>query len=350
MLGRHGVDAGEARKLFDRLLLYFIGHAGLHDLFPQLGGFLRAVLAFAEFLLNGFELFAQIKLALALRQRVLHLRLNLLTEFEQLDLARQLAVDELETRAGVGLLEDGLALDVSEAGQGACDEIGEAADLRNVCRGGGNVVGEIRRGVHDLGEFAKHVLPQSGQFGRDLGFDFRQALDAGAQERLRGGVALDTHARNTFAEEQLPFAHADDLMNDGDRADFVEFGRARQIGTRIDLRENADQPVLTERFHQRHGSGPPHAERQQRVREDNSVADRENSDLFERGRRRFRFRGHGQFNGRSLGLGRWHTFPVSVNCEGLLCRSLTVTVRKPFKRLPDNSRARAENRLFPPDD
>jgi len=75
---------------------------------------------------------------------------------------------------------------------------------------------------------------------RNLRFDFGKTFDAGAQERFRSGVAANAHPRNALAEQQLSFPHADNLVNDGNGAGFVQFCRTRDVGTRIDLRKHAD--------------------------------------------------------------------------------------------------------------
>ncbi len=63
-------DAAEMRlrrvEFFQDLLLHLFGHAGRFDFLAQLLDITLAFVAFAELLLNGLELFAQVKLALVL--------------------------------------------------------------------------------------------------------------------------------------------------------------------------------------------------------------------------------------------------------------------------------------------
>ncbi len=239
---------------------HLIRHAGLLDLFAELFRLLLAVVAFAQFFLDRLQLLAQIKLALALRKLPLHLRLNLLPQLQQFHFARELLIDELQPRSRVVLFQYRLALDVAQARQRPGDEIRQAPDLGDVARRGGKFVREIRRRRDDLRKLAQHILPQRGQLRRDLRLDLGQSLDARAQERLGRGVAPDSHARDAFAEQQLAFAHAHDFVNHGDRARLVQLVRAGLIRARIDLRDHADQPVLTQRFHQRDRRRPPHAQ------------------------------------------------------------------------------------------
>ena len=102
-----------------------------------------ALVAFAEFLLDGLELLAQIELALALRELALHLGLNLLAQFQQFYFARQLLVDVFEALRRIVFLEHQLAFGVPEAGQSARDEIGQTPDFRDVARRRGDFVGKI---------------------------------------------------------------------------------------------------------------------------------------------------------------------------------------------------------------
>ena len=78
---------------------------------PAASSFLRSsstsrcrFVAFAEFLLNGLELLAQIEFALVLRELSLHLVLNPAAQFDQFQFARQVAVQFVEAHHAVELL------------------------------------------------------------------------------------------------------------------------------------------------------------------------------------------------------------------------------------------------------
>ena len=101
-------------QLLQRLLLHFLRHSRLFDFQAKLFGFLFLFVTLAEFLLDGFELFAQIEFALALRELPLHFGLDLLAQQQQFHLAGQLLVDVFEALDGVVLLEYCLPLGVRQ--------------------------------------------------------------------------------------------------------------------------------------------------------------------------------------------------------------------------------------------
>ena len=81
------------------------GHAGAVDLRAQLVDLLRLLVAFAELLLDGLELLAEEVLALVLADLRLHLRLDLRSELEDLELLDQDPVQRVHARADVERLE-----------------------------------------------------------------------------------------------------------------------------------------------------------------------------------------------------------------------------------------------------
>ena len=140
----------------------------------------------------------------------------------QLQLAREMAVNLGQARGALGLFEEFLAFWMAQGGEVARHEIGQAARLGDLRGAGSKVVRQVRRGGHDLLEQADHVLPQGLDFGRNLRFDLRDALDARLQERLAGHEVTRANAGDALAEEQQVFLRdADGLVHHADRSDLV---------------------------------------------------------------------------------------------------------------------------------
>ena len=77
------------------------------------------VVPLAQLLLDGLQLLAQVKLALALRKLALHLRLDASAQLHQFQLAGQVAVHFVQPRLAIGLLEQFLAFRRFQGGQGS---------------------------------------------------------------------------------------------------------------------------------------------------------------------------------------------------------------------------------------
>ena len=246
MFRRHGVDTRETAQFLQRFLLNLLRHPGLLNPFTEFGRFLLAILPFPQLRPDGFQLLPQIEFALALGQLPLHLRLDLLAQFQQFHLARQLLINEFQARAGYALFEHGLPLRMAQIRQVARDEIRQTAHFRDASGGSSHFVRNVRAGGNDLGELAQHVLAQGGQFRRNVRFNFRQPLDARAQEGFAGRVLFDPHPRHAFTEEQLALPQAHDLVDHRHRAGLIKFFRTRLIRPRVNLRDHPDQPVFAE--------------------------------------------------------------------------------------------------------
>ena len=117
VFGRCGRHARQPVEFAQGLGLDRFGHAGGFQFAAQFLDIAVGVVAFAEFLLDGLELLAQVELALVLRQLSLHLGLDAAAQFDQFEFARQIAVDFAEPRLAVELFQQVLALGVSQEGQ-----------------------------------------------------------------------------------------------------------------------------------------------------------------------------------------------------------------------------------------
>ena len=101
MLGRLDRNHAQALELVLGRLAHLVRRVGLLELLAQLVDLGVARVALAELLLDRPHLLAQVEVLLVLRQLVLDLRLDLLAELEQLDLAVEDAGQALEALAHV---------------------------------------------------------------------------------------------------------------------------------------------------------------------------------------------------------------------------------------------------------
>jgi hypothetical protein len=105
-LGRLLGHLRQARQLLARMLLDFLGHAGLRDLLAELRHFRRVVVALAQLLLDGLQLLAQQHLALAPFEAPLRLLADLLRQPLDFDAAHEEREHAVKTRLHVERLEE----------------------------------------------------------------------------------------------------------------------------------------------------------------------------------------------------------------------------------------------------
>ena len=122
------------------------------------------VVDFAQFLLNGLHLFAQQVFALVLADLFLNLLVDLAAEFENFQFLGEFADQHFQALAHVGSFDQLLAQQRGEAGQGAGNEVGEAAGIVDVHRDVLQIVGELRRMTYDIAEQILRVALQSFEF------------------------------------------------------------------------------------------------------------------------------------------------------------------------------------------
>ncbi len=104
---------GHLRKAFEFLQrdrADVIIEAGFQDLFLQLREFTAEDVAFAEFVLNGFLLFAQVILALGAVYFVLNFLADLILKLEDFDFLRQVFVQKVQPLQGIQRQQDVAAL------------------------------------------------------------------------------------------------------------------------------------------------------------------------------------------------------------------------------------------------
>jgi hypothetical protein len=93
VVGRHRRHPREPAQFLKRFFLHFLGHSGFVDFLLQILNVALAFVLLAQFLLNGFHLFAQVILALGLLNPVLHFTLNLVAKLLNFEFLCQVLVD-----------------------------------------------------------------------------------------------------------------------------------------------------------------------------------------------------------------------------------------------------------------
>ena len=203
-------------------------------------------------------------------------------QFDQFEFARQIAVDFAEPRLAVQLLQQVLALRVSQERQRSGNVIGQPPRFGNVGGVHRQLIGEIGRCRDNLLEDRDHVLAQGFNFGRDFRLDVGQSLDAGAQEGLVGRELACPYARDAFAEEQqVVLGNLDGLVHHAQGADLKEILGAGGLHARVHLGNHGESTILPEGLNQRQRTGTSHRDRQKRARVDDGVAYREDGKVFE---------------------------------------------------------------------
>ena len=139
----------ETLQLLARLLLDLLGHLRFGDRLLELGDLRRALVAFAELLLDRAHLLAQQVLAVAVVDRLPGALVDLARDLQHLDAVRQQLEQLVEPRLEVEGLEQRLLLlgaDVHQAG----DEVGELRRALDALQRGHHLLGHLRQQLQDL--------------------------------------------------------------------------------------------------------------------------------------------------------------------------------------------------------
>ena len=188
----------QAIQLPQRFLADGLGHPGRIDLLLQLLDVLGLVVALAELFLNRLELLAQKVLALVAADFRLHLRLDLGSQFEDLELFDEDAIQRIHALTHIELLEHLLLHGRRDRGEARGDEVRETSRLGDVGGQRLQVVGEQRRQRDDLLKTGLDV-PQERVDLEALAFVERlgSRRDATTQIRARCDVISSSVSRDS---------------------------------------------------------------------------------------------------------------------------------------------------------
>ncbi|MCG3159280.1 MAG: hypothetical protein JMDDDDMK_00266 [Acidobacteria bacterium] len=229
--------------LFDGFRHFALRHllAVLRDVFGQF-------VAFAKFLLDGFQLLAQIKLALRAVNLAFGLRVDLLLDGQHFDLFVQKFVDAMQARIDIEHLEHRLRVFDFEfqVGRG---EVGQSRRVFDRRDDGHHFGRDVSPQPDSLFERRTDVARQSFEFQvlfRRILFQF---LDVRLQEVLIVFEEMDFGARDTLHQDadasvgQLQHSH-----DDGHRAHVVKIALPRLFLVGIFLRGEHDHAVFGQRL------------------------------------------------------------------------------------------------------
>ena len=120
--------------------------------------------------------------------------------------------------------------------------------------------------------------------GVSFGLGVRDPLDAGAQERVLGGIAARADAGDAFAKQQeVVLGHADGFVHHADGADLVHVLGARSVDARVELGDYGERAVFAERLHEGDGTGASYGDGEQGTGKDDRIADGEHGDFLDLG-------------------------------------------------------------------
>ena len=302
IISADGVFGGGGRRLLQafKLLLggfaRLVGHGRLLDFFPQQLGFIAARFAFAQFTLDGADLFAQEKIALRLGDGGRDVVLNFGTERQHLLLAVEHGQQLLEALADGNGFQQLLPVFQAEI-QVRGDEVGEMAGMLGVERGDFHLVRKRVGHLGDVLELLVRVAEHGLQFDGILGLVPEQFI-AGAQIRRGRCVLLDADAPQTLDQHARgavgKLHHFGQARN---AADFIQVLRRRLDDLRFALQHRGEQAVagdnVINQFQARPGFDQ---QRHHRAGENDDVRHSEDGQVFRQRarrdvRRRLRFFG-----------------------------------------------------------
>ena len=282
VLGGRRRHLREPVELAQGLPVRLLGHAGGLDLLAKLGQLLTPLVALAELLLDRLQLLPQVVLPLGLGHLALDLRVDLRPQLEDLGLLREGLHQRLEPRLDVGRLEERLALDGGQGGQGGGDEVDHPPRVAGAGDEGQEIVGQ-RRGQLDDPLEERESLP-----AERLGFhvvgrrhDVRHALDPGPEVRRRLRELhhaeplepLDDQADRAVGLLEHPVDHRD-------RARPVKLLGGGRLLRGVVLGQDADQPVAEDGLvHRAHGRRPRDRQRDDRLRKEHGLPERQDGQL-----------------------------------------------------------------------
>ncbi len=165
VLGHRRLQALEPAELSVDLLAHLLGQLDGSELLAQLGDLRLDLVGFAELLLDRLQLLAEEVLTLTLLELGLHLRLDLGSDRDHLELPGQDLRESAQPLGDVELLQQRLLL-VGLQPQRAGDQVGQAARILDVGDHDLQLFGQVRDLGHDVGEGLLDVAHQRDQFRR----------------------------------------------------------------------------------------------------------------------------------------------------------------------------------------
>ena len=278
--GGHRRHQLELLQLRVGLLLGLLGHLGELDLLLDLLD-VGAFFAFAEFLLDRLDLLVQVEVALVLLHLALHAATDLLVDVQDVDLALDLLEQVLQPLLHAAQVEDDL-LALELQGQVRCDGVGQAARVVDA----GDRGEDLRRNLLVQFDVLVELLHHRAAQGLDLGglrvgarrVDRR---DVGDEVRFALGDLVDARALLAFDQDlHGAVGQLQHLQDRGDAAHLEHVRRGRLVLGGSLLGDEHDAPLgFHGRLERLDALGPPHEKRDDHVREDHHVTQRQQRQL-----------------------------------------------------------------------
>ena len=247
VLGGRGRELRKPVELAPRLLVGVLGKLRLLDLCAQLGELRLLLVRLAELLLDRLQLLAQEVLPLGLVHLLLHLGLDLRSQLEDLQLAREDHGQLPQTLLDVDRLEEVLLLLRLQA-DGRGDQVGELARALGVRSCQQQFLGEVRRDRDDAAEERLHgacerlrlllALDHVGQRREEAGEVGLGLLDRVEPDAVE---ALDEDAEG-------PVGDPDHLVHHGRGPDLVQVLGAVRLLLRVAGGDEGDGQVVGDRL------------------------------------------------------------------------------------------------------
>ncbi len=232
------MNASKPLQFAVRLFLDALGHSGLGDGFLEFLDIGAAAVGVAEFLLDCLKLLVQVVLSLRFINSAFDLGVDLLGEFEDVELSGEGLVDLAEAIGNAEGLQQFLAFDQVE-GEVRGEEVGNGTGFLDVVEDADCFVG------HAGGEF-DHLFRQALR-SLDEGFEFLRFLEsvlsrmgAGNEVGFRLYERLDAESREPVDDDRLvSLAEWEHLEDADDRADAVDVVKAGILQFSVPLSDNA---------------------------------------------------------------------------------------------------------------
>jgi hypothetical protein len=264
-------------ELLGSLLLHVGRHACGFDLLPQLLDVLLALVQLANFLLDGFELFAQVVIALRLLHLVLDFGLDLVAQLLDFGFLGQMLVDALHAQHHVGRFQQFLLIGGGQERQRGSNEIDQAPGIFNIQRDGLQLVGKCGRGGDDLLELRDHIPLQRFQLGALARIHLRQMIDRGHHERLKlGKFAQLDPLRALGKDKQALVGHFDDFVHRRQGADGIQVAGLRTVHAFVALGDHHDGLLLSQGLNELNRALPADGKRQYGMGKQHRATNRQN--------------------------------------------------------------------------
>ena len=277
VVGGHGRHPGQPVEFLGGLFLHLFGHACSFNFLPQLLDILLPLVQLADLLLDGFELFAQVVIALRLLHLVLDFGLDLVAQLLHLGFLGQVLVDALHAQQHIRGFQQFLLIGSGQERQRGSNEIDQAARIFDIERDGLQFVGKCRRGGDDLLKLRNHIPLQRFQLRAFARIDLGQMIDGGHHERLKLGKFSQLDPLRSLGKHKKTLVrHFDDFMHRRHGAYGIQIAGLGTVHPLVALRDHHDGLHVSQRLNELNRALPADGQWQHGVGKQYRAADGQN--------------------------------------------------------------------------